>query len=101
MKATSGRRQITFSVVHPVSILTPSSREGAAAIVGAGRVGRAAALAFRSVGYRVTGPSRRGESVARVAVVLLCVPDREIAAASGQCAAPGISSGIHRGNRNR
>ena len=51
-------------------------------IVGPGRVGRAAALALRAAGYRVTGPSGRGESVEPATVVLLCVPDREIAAAA-------------------
>jgi predicted short-subunit dehydrogenase-like oxidoreductase (DUF2520 family) len=51
-------------------------------IVGPGRVGRAAAIAFRSAGYRVIGPSGRGESVEPATVILLCVPDREIAAAA-------------------
>lgn len=52
------------------------------AIVGPGRVGRAAATAFRTAGYRVRGPSGRTESVEPGTVVLLCVPDREISAAA-------------------
>lgn len=48
-------------------------------VVGPGRVGRAAALAFAAAGYAVAGPFGRGETVAAADVVLLCVPDREIA----------------------
>ena len=62
--------------------MLPNRRVASIAIVGPGRVGRAAAKAFRSAGYRVTGPSGRGESVEPATVVLLCVPDREIAAAA-------------------
>lgn len=51
-------------------------------VVGPGRVGRAAALAFAAAGYAVAGPFARGESVAPADVVLLCVPDREIAHAA-------------------
>ena len=51
-------------------------------IVGPGRVGRAAAIALRSAGYHVIGPSGRGEPIEPVSVILLCVPDREIAAAA-------------------
>ncbi len=51
-------------------------------IVGPGRVGRAAALALRSAGYQVAGPSGRGEVVYPATVVLLCVPDREVAQAA-------------------
>lgn len=51
------------------------------ALVGPGRVGTALARAFRDAGLEVEGPLRRGE--ARTAdVVLLCVPDTEIAAAA-------------------
>ncbi len=62
--------------------MVPHRFDTTLAIVGPGRVGRAAANAFRSVGYRVSGPRGRGESFERVTVVLLCVPDREIAAAA-------------------
>lgn len=51
-------------------------------VVGPGRVGRAAALAFAAAGYAVAGPFGRDEPVAPADVVLLCVPDREIAAAA-------------------
>lgn len=62
--------------------MRPSRVVASIGIVGPGRVGRAAAMAFRSAGYRVAGPSSRGESVGRADVLLLCVPDREIAAAA-------------------
>ncbi|WP_374311325.1 DUF2520 domain-containing protein [Microbacterium sp.] len=52
-------------------------------VVGPGRVGRAAALALAAAGYAVAGPFGRGEPVAPADVVLLCVPDREIAATAG------------------
>ncbi|WP_127473975.1 Rossmann-like and DUF2520 domain-containing protein [Microbacterium sulfonylureivorans] len=51
-------------------------------VVGPGRVGRAASAALRAAGYIVHGPSGRGDAVERADVVLLCVPDREIAAVS-------------------
>lgn len=50
-------------------------------IVGPGRLGRAAATALRAAGYRVNGPTGRGEPVEPADIVLLCVPDREISAA--------------------
>jgi predicted short-subunit dehydrogenase-like oxidoreductase (DUF2520 family) len=48
-------------------------------IVGPGRVGRAAASALRAAGYRVNGPTGRGEAIEPATVALLCVPDRDIA----------------------
>jgi len=51
-------------------------------IVGAGRVGSAIGSSLQSAGVRVLGPLRRGEPVTGD-VVLLAVPDREIAVASG------------------
>ncbi|MCW3492506.1 DUF2520 domain-containing protein [Microbacterium sp. SSM24] len=66
-------------------------------VVGPGRVGRAAALAFTAAGYAVSGPSGRGEPVAEADAVLLCVPDREIgavaAALRGRGALLGHTSG--------
>jgi predicted short-subunit dehydrogenase-like oxidoreductase (DUF2520 family) len=57
------------------------------AIVGQGRVGTALARAFREAGLEVEGPLGRGEAPA-ADVVLLCVPDAEIAnAAAGLDAA--------------
>ncbi|MCH6231932.1 DUF2520 domain-containing protein [Microbacterium sp. CFH 31415] len=47
-------------------------------VVGAGRVGRAAAASLRAAGYEVHGPTGRGERVEPADAVLLCVPDREI-----------------------
>jgi predicted short-subunit dehydrogenase-like oxidoreductase (DUF2520 family) len=52
------------------------------AIVGRGRMGTALAAALRAAGADVRGPLGRGESVPGTEVVLLCVPDREIAAAA-------------------
>lgn len=61
-------------------------------IVGAGRLGSAIAAALRADGVVVEGPLRRGELPGPDAgVVLLCVPDREIAeAAAGIPAGPVI-----------
>jgi predicted short-subunit dehydrogenase-like oxidoreductase (DUF2520 family) len=52
------------------------------AIVGRGRMGSALAAALRQTGAEVRGPLGRGEPVHGADVVLLCVPDREIAAAA-------------------
>lgn len=52
------------------------------AIVGAGRMGHALAAALRVAGYAVTGPLGRGADGAGADVVLLCVPDEEIARAA-------------------
>lgn len=50
------------------------------AIVGPGRLGTALAAALRSAGLAVDGPCGRGDTVAPGAsIVLLCVPDDEIA----------------------
>jgi predicted short-subunit dehydrogenase-like oxidoreductase (DUF2520 family) len=68
--------------------LSPGSpHEGArasVAIVGRGRLGAALAAALLPAGYTVVGPLGRGASPRDVDVVLLCVPDREIAGAA-QC----------------
>ena len=56
------------------------------AVVGAGRLGTALAAALRAAGLAVTGPLRRGEDPGGHAVVLLCVPDGEIAAAAAAIA---------------
>lgn len=62
-----------------MSIPDPRRTVARLSVVGPGRVGRAAALAFAAAGYAVAGPFARGETVAPADVVLLCVPDREIA----------------------
>jgi predicted short-subunit dehydrogenase-like oxidoreductase (DUF2520 family) len=51
-------------------------------VVGPGRVGHALARALRAAGHDVNGPAGRGEEAAGD-VLLLCVPDAEIAAAAG------------------
>lgn len=57
------------------------------AIVGAGRLGRALVPALRAAGVTVAGPYGRGWSAADdVDVVVLCVPDAEIAAAAAAIA---------------
>lgn len=62
----------------------PSAPAGPIAIVGAGRVGTALAAALRDAGSEVLGPFGRGYDGADhpPRTVLLCVPDREIAAAA-------------------
>ncbi|HEY5429005.1 MAG TPA: DUF2520 domain-containing protein [Solirubrobacteraceae bacterium] len=52
------------------------------AIVGDGRLGRALTDAFRASGAEVTGPLPRGAAPTGVDVVLVCVPDAEIASAA-------------------
>jgi predicted short-subunit dehydrogenase-like oxidoreductase (DUF2520 family) len=57
------------------------------AVVGAGRLGTALTAALRAAGHAVEGPLGRGADP-RADVVLLCVPDAEIAAAAA-AVAPG------------
>jgi predicted short-subunit dehydrogenase-like oxidoreductase (DUF2520 family) len=57
------------------------------AIVGAGRLGTALAVALRAAGLSVTGPLGRGADAAGHTAVVLCVPDAEIEAAAGAIAA--------------
>lgn len=58
------------------------------AIVGGGRLGRALVGALPAAGIPVSGPFGRGARCADAPVVLLCVPDREIAPAAA-AVAPG------------
>jgi predicted short-subunit dehydrogenase-like oxidoreductase (DUF2520 family) len=58
------------------------------AIVGRGRLGPALAGALQAAGHPVLGPLGRGADGAGADVVLLCVPDAEIAAAA-RAIAPG------------
>jgi predicted short-subunit dehydrogenase-like oxidoreductase (DUF2520 family) len=51
-------------------------------IVGAGRLGTALTAALGAAGLDVRGPLGRGATADGAATVLLCVPDREIAAAA-------------------
>src|SRR3954462_179738 len=55
----------------------PPTEPPACAVVGAGRMGTAIAAGLNAV-----GPLKRGEPVPGVEVVLLCVPDGQIAAAA-------------------
>jgi predicted short-subunit dehydrogenase-like oxidoreductase (DUF2520 family) len=66
--------------------LPPASARTKLAIVGAGRLGRALAAALPDAGYAIAGPLGRGAAVGDADVVLLCVPDQEIAAAAGALA---------------
>jgi predicted short-subunit dehydrogenase-like oxidoreductase (DUF2520 family) len=58
----------------------------ACAVVGHGRLGTALASALRAAGARVDGPLGRGATVRDADVVLLAVPDAEIAAAAAHVA---------------
>lgn len=60
---------------------------GPIAIVGRGRMGKALALALREAGASVLGPLGRGATGESAAIVLLCVPDREIASAASRIVA--------------
>ncbi|CAN5200662.1 DUF2520 domain-containing protein [soil metagenome] len=51
-------------------------------VIGGGRMGTALAAALRLAQVPVRGPLGRGADAAGAALVLLCVPDREIASAS-------------------
>ena len=57
-------------------------------IVGRGRLGTALSAALRAAGLRVDGPLGRGAEARDAGVVLLCVPDAEIAAAAQALGAP-------------
>jgi predicted short-subunit dehydrogenase-like oxidoreductase (DUF2520 family) len=56
------------------------------AIVGRGRVGSALARALTAAGYTIDGPLGRGANGGGAEVVLLCVPDGEIAGAAAHIA---------------
>lgn len=63
--------------------IEPTRGEVRIAIVGSGRLGTAFASALRvNDDFELTGPLGRGANAAGSDVVLLCVPDREIAAAA-------------------
>lgn len=55
------------------------------AVVGQGRLGTALSRALRQAGFRVDGPLGRGASTGDAAVVILCVPDGQIATAAAAC----------------
>jgi predicted short-subunit dehydrogenase-like oxidoreductase (DUF2520 family) len=64
--------------------MTPSAElpDGFVAIIGRGRMGEALASALEEAGVPVQGPFGRGATGEGAAVVLLCVPDREISNAA-------------------
>jgi predicted short-subunit dehydrogenase-like oxidoreductase (DUF2520 family) len=59
-----------------------SSCTASLAVVGRGRLGTALAAALATAGYDVLGPLGRGADGAGADAVLLCVPDKQIAAAA-------------------
>lgn len=68
-----------------IAAIPPSPR---VAVIGRGRAGTAFAAALRDAGLRVDGPLGRGERIPGDAgVVLLCVPDAQIAALAAELGA--------------
>jgi predicted short-subunit dehydrogenase-like oxidoreductase (DUF2520 family) len=67
---------------------TDTDTEATCAIVGAGRLGTALVDALQAAGHRVAEPLGRGADGTDADVVLLCVPDGEIAGAAA-AVAPG------------
>jgi len=61
------------------TLQTPRRAVATATVVGRGRLGRVLARALAAAGVEVTGPSGRDAPVEPADVVLLCVPDAEIA----------------------
>ena len=73
----------------PARTQTPLAEPvGVVAIVGDGRVGRSVAAALRAAGADVRGPLGRGATAGDADIVLLAVPDADIAAAAS-AVAPG------------
>ncbi|GAA5211608.1 hypothetical protein GCM10025774_33260 [Microbacterium kyungheense] len=66
--------------------MMPDFSPGTVAIVGDGRMGRALTLSLRAKGVDVRGPLRRGASGHGADIVLLAVPDSEIATAAASLA---------------
>jgi predicted short-subunit dehydrogenase-like oxidoreductase (DUF2520 family) len=65
-----------------MSTTDPAGRPARCAVIGAGRVGTALAAALRAAGIAVDGPLGRGAAPDPEAVVVLCVPDAQIAVAA-------------------
>jgi predicted short-subunit dehydrogenase-like oxidoreductase (DUF2520 family) len=70
------------------STTPPGRASSGVAIVGAGRLGSALARALEATGVEVEGPLGRG-AFPQSAIVLLCVPDAEIARAAATVGASG------------
>jgi len=83
----SRARRSAVSFPPAVTILDSAELpEGFCDIVGRGRMGEALATALAAAGVPVRGPLGRGADGEGAALVLLCVPDREIAAAAAAVA---------------
>lgn len=74
-----------------LSLHAPRHAVVSVTVVGCGRLGRPVAKALRTANIRVNGPTGRGEAIEPADVVLLCVPDAEIA---GLAASLGPSGGV-------
>ncbi|GAA3933806.1 DUF2520 domain-containing protein [Microbacterium soli] len=61
---------------------TSSESSTTVAVIGAGRLGRVLAVALRHAGFEVRGPLGRTDGIPASDIVLLCVPDAEIATAA-------------------
>ena len=82
-------------VLIPMASTLLSSRRGVATatVVGRGRLGRPVARALEAAGVRVNGPTGRGEFIMPADVVLLCVPDAEIAEVAASLNLTGVHVG--------
>jgi predicted short-subunit dehydrogenase-like oxidoreductase (DUF2520 family) len=77
-----------------IPAMTPANESGAAQVtnpmmgrcdvIGRGRMGQALAAALGRASVHVNGPLGRGATGEHASIVLLCVPDREIGAASAR-----------------
>ena len=71
---------------EPLVLQVHELPEGWCDVVGDGRMGRAIAAALRAAGVATRGPLGRNADASGSVIVLLCVPDREIANASAAIA---------------
>jgi pantoate--beta-alanine ligase len=69
---------VTTHHVDPLRVLA----DGLVAVIGAGRIGQAVAASLRAAGAEVRGPLGRGARADGAAIVLLAVPDSQIADAA-------------------
>jgi predicted short-subunit dehydrogenase-like oxidoreductase (DUF2520 family) len=76
----------TPSSDDPGADALPTLPDGYCDIVGRGRMGEALVSALDAAGVAVRGPFGRGYDGDQAAIVVLCVPEREIAAASAEVA---------------
>jgi predicted short-subunit dehydrogenase-like oxidoreductase (DUF2520 family) len=76
-------RELERTITPPSPLVPRSTGVG---VVGRGRVGTAISAALRDAGYEVATPLGRDEAPPDTEVVLLCVPDSEIASAAAAVA---------------